>query len=501
LNKFPLLNKTLVIALLVLLLAIPLTMVQSAVQERTANRNFATQEVARASAGEQTVVGPVLWVPFTETYPVKVNVPDRFGQVRADSAHSMETRIEMRKRSSATLIFPSALDVKTQLDTEMRMRGIFPVTVFNSGHTGQGRFVWTPPQAQNQGGEIQLGQPLVLMGVSDARGLRSAPQLKLGAGNLAFAQTPAGVGAPLPLSVALPAHLLQAGAGIDFGWALDLSGTGRLGFVPLADETTVSLVSAWPHPSFDGSFLPRNREVGDAGFKARWSVPSLSSRSQSQLLRFAHEGDAAAEAVAEAGSGRDRTAARLSPSAQANMYRALEQFAVSLQDPVDIYRLTDRASKYGLMFVVLTFAAFFILEMVKRWRIHPMQYLMVGAALVLFFLLLLSISEHLPFASAYAIASAACIGLLSQYLRHVLGSWRAGMGMSGMLVALYGVLYGILVSEDNALMMGSLLLFGVLAAIMMATRKLDWYGVMRSDPKTALAPAPDEQGTWSDTQR
>ena len=138
--------------------------------------------------------------------------------------------------------------------------------------------------------------------------------------------------------------------------------------------------------------------------------------------------------------------------------------------------------------------------MVKRWRIHPMQYLMIGAALVLFFLLLLSLSEHMAFAAAYAIGSAACIGLLTHYLRHVLGSWWAGLGMSGLLVALYGVLYGILVSEDSALMMGSLLLFGVLAAIMIATRKLDWYGVMGTDAPRELASNSDVQGQWAHTQ-
>ncbi|RZJ03522.1 MAG: cell envelope integrity protein CreD, partial [Rubrivivax sp.] len=159
---------------------------------------------------------------------------------------------------------------------------------------------------------------------------------------------------------------------------------------------------------------------------------------------------------------------------------ALEGFAVALDNPVDVYRMTERATKYAMMFIVLTFAAFFVLEMVRQWRIHPMQYLMIGAALVLFFLLLLSLSEHIDFAWAYLVASAACIGLLAHYLRHVLGGWRPGLAMSGLLVALYGVLYGILVSEDNALMMGSLLLFGVLSAIMVATRKVDWYSVMGS---------------------
>ena len=306
--------------------------------------------------------------------------------------------------------------------------------------------MWNEITPRNRGGQITLGQPLLLMGVSDARGLLAAPQLRLAGRALAVGQAPGS--SPLPLAAAVDLALLKPGAVLDFDLNFDLAGTGRIGWVPLADENSVTLTSPWPHPSFGGDFLPRTRSVTANGFEATWRVPSLSSQAQAQ---FAQKGD------------------RRPP---------LEQFSVALEDPVDVYRLTERATKYAMMFIMLTFAAFFVLEMVKRWRIHPMQYLMIGAAMVLFFLLLLSLSEHLDFAWAYLIASAACIALLAHYLRHVLGGWRAGLGMSGLLVALYGVLYGILISEDNALMMGSLLLFGVLAAIMIATRKVDWYSVM-----------------------
>ena len=265
---------------------------------------------------------------------------------------------------------------------------------------------------------------------------------------------------PLPLAAPLNLSQLRAGTVLPFALQLDLAGTGRIGWVPLADENRVHLQSTWPHPSFDGDFLPRTRTVSASGFEAAWSVPSLSTQAQQQFVQ------------------------------QGEQRRAPESFSVSLGNPVDVYRMTERATKYGMMFIVLTFAAFFVLEMVRRWRIHPMQYLMIGAALVLFFLLLLSIAEHLDFVWAYLVASAACIGLLAHYLRHVLGGWTPGLLMSGLLVALYGVLYGILISEDNALMMGSLLMFGVLAAIMVATRKVDWYSVMGA---SAPAQGPEAQ--------
>lgn len=460
-NTHPLLSKTLIIGFLMALLAIPLEMVRGVIRERTVNRSQATTEIARAHAGAQTLTGPVLHVPYTESFTRTVVVD-------VDAGKKREETVTVAR---VLTVFPKSLDTRSQLKTETRLRGIFPVTVYTSHHDTAGRWVWPGVSATEPGGQIKLGQPQIIMGVSDLRGLQSAPVLKMGGRALEVGASPAGQKLPLPLAAALDPSLLTVGAPLDFTLALDLAGTEQIAWVPLADDNRITLASAWPHPCFGGDFLPREREVGGAGFKASWSVPSLSTQAQQQYLSKVR------------GEG-----------------LRLDQLSVSLEDPVDVYRLSDRATKYGLVFIVLTFAAFFVLEMVKRWRIHPMQYLMIGAALVLFFLLLLSLSEHMAFAAAYAIGSAACIGLLTHYLRHALGGWRAGLGMSGLLVALYGVLYGILVSEDSALMMGSLLLFGVLAAIMIATRKLDWYGVMGTDAPRELASNSDVQGQWAHTQ-
>jgi inner membrane protein len=226
-----------------------------------------------------------------------------------------------------------------------------------------------------------------------------------------------------------------------------LAGTESLSIVPVADSNQVAIQSAWPHPSFRGDFLPTEREVypQDRGFKARWEVSSLASRAQQQV-----------GGMREAGV-------------------AVERITISLIDPVDVYTQVDRASKYGILFVLLTFVAFGLFELIKRLPIHPLQYLLVGLALAIFFLLLLSLSEHIAFWKAYLVSSAACIGLQFVYLSGVLKSWRLAAGFAVMLTALYGVLYGLLASEDNALLMGSLLLFGVLAAIMWLTRRIDWY--------------------------
>ena len=152
-------------------------------------------------------------------------------------------------------------------------------------------------------------------------------------------------------------------------------------------------------------------------------------------------------------------------------------------DPVDQYLKTDRAIKYALLFIALTFATFFLFEVLKRLAVHPVQYALVGLSLALFYLLLLSLSEHLDFALAYALSASACVGLIGFYVSFVLHSWRRGLGFGSLLAALYAMLYGLLNAEDYALLMGSLLVFGVLGSVMVLTRKLDWYGVGRSAPQ------------------
>ena len=153
--------------------------------------------------------------------------------------------------------------------------------------------------------------------------------------------------------------------------------------------------------------------------------------------------------------------------------------SIDFIDPVNVYLQAERAVKYGVLFIALTFAGFFLTEILRRTPIHPMQYLLVGLALAIFFLLLISFSEHLSFALAYALAASACIGLISYYLAGALGGWRQGAAFGGGLVGLYGVLYGVLLSEDNALLMGSVLLFAALGTVMLTTRRLNWYSLGR----------------------
>jgi len=236
---------------------------------------------------------------------------------------------------------------------------------------------------------------------------------------------------------------------IDFRIALTLAGTGAFNLVPVGRESRVQLRSDWPHPSFVGDFLPVKREVSDAGFDAEWQTSFFATNMEDVLARCA-QSSTGCEALA--GSS----------------------FGVSFIDPVDQYLKSERAAKYAFLFIGLTFAGFFLMEVLRRVSVHPIQYGLVGLALAMFFLLLLSLSEHLGFALAYLIAAAACVSLVGYYVRHVLGSRAQGLGFAAALASLYALLYGILSSEDYALLMGSLLVFGILAAIMVLTRGVSW---------------------------
>jgi len=241
----------------------------------------------------------------------------------------------------------------------------------------------------------------------------------------------------------------------------------------------VQLKADWPHPSFGGRFLPTAREVHDDSFSATWNVSSLATTAPNDFLHrmalCAPGGDVDSATTA---------ATRTAPAAPAG---CIESFSVAFIDPVNPYSLSDRAIKYGLLFIALTFVAVGMTEVMRRVRVHPIQYLLVGCALSIFFLLLLSLSEHLRFDLSYAIAAAACVLLLGVYARHLLGGARAGAVFAAGVAALYGALYALLQMEQTALVIGSVLLFAVLAGVMWMTRRIDWYRLLRGESAPAAA--------------
>ncbi len=448
-----LLFKILIIGALMVVIGFALILIQVTIGERMAFRKQAVDSIAADSVGPQSLVGPVLVIPYTEEY-------DEAG---ADSEPGK--KVEAVRRH---LVFPNDLQVAGSFDTDSRYRGIHKVMVFSGQHAFSGNFDLPSkdelPRA-TAGSRLTVGRPFVAVSIGDVRGIRNTPKLTWDGQVVEFRQGSGLLSMKSGLHAPLDALALAAPARAIFSFELGLDGMESQQFAPVAKETRLALKSNWPHPQFGGHFLPspKNRAIGDAGFSAQWSISSLASDTQQQLRR-----------------------AELTPAAEGKGGN-IDKLSVAFIEPVNVYSLAERATKYGILFVALTFAAFFVFEILRRLPIHPIQYLLVGLALALFFLLLVSLSEHVDFVLAYVAASAACTGLIGFYLTYVLHDWRRGMGFGGALALLYCALYGLLISENNALMLGSFLLFGVLAAMMVATRKVDWYQVGKPDERTKAA--------------
>ena len=431
---------------LTFVMLIALAMIRGTVEDRQRYRAEAVQEVSRSTAGEQAIAGPVLFVPYS----------DRIIVMRADAGGVQRPVEELR--TGTWVFFPESLDVRGTLRSLPRMRGLYEVRVFELDSTLRAAFRVNIPRDDDPATPRTIGAPQLGVGIRDVRGLSGATSLRvmwkprelrqgLGHGDASGVHT----------TLAVPAEGETLSFDVEF--KSSLAGTETLSVVPLAERNVIALDSPWPHPQFHGDFLPRTRTIGADGFRANWDVSSLASNAQSRFL-----------------------AAMDNPGPE-----SAQTISVSLVDPVDVYTQVDRATKYGVLFVLLTFVAFFMFEFLKQLRIHPIQYGLVGLAIAIFFLLLLALSEHVEFLLAYVAAAVACVALIGYYLGYVLGGWARGASFAAMLGTLYAALYGLLISEDNAMVLGAGLLFLILAAIMVLTRKLDWYRVAA----LPLAPAQD----------
>lgn len=450
-----LLFKTLIVGALTLIIGLPLMMIQSTISERMAFHAQAVHSIAADSVREQSVIGPVLVIPYI----------DEFEEVQVVNAEPGKTIMVKRAVNRKTLVFPNDLQVKGTIDTDQRYRGIHKVLVYSGQHAVSGNFVLpaiSSLEREKPDSKLTLGKSFVAVSIDDVRGIRNIPKISWGEQQIEFEQGAQLTSFKNGLHAPVELHDLAKPATVKFAFDLGLDGIERLHFVPVAKNNQVTLTSKWPHPQFSGRFLPspKARRIDENGFSATWNISALATNAQHQLARLEQ-------------SGRVSESHAFGTASLQN----LDYFSVGFIEPVNIYSQADRAIKYGLLFVALTFAAFFLFEMLKQLPIHPVQYLLVGLALALFFLLLVSLSEHISFVSAYFVASGACILLIGFYLAHALRDRKRGLGFGVALTVLYGVLFGLLRSENNALVMGSILLFGVLSAIMIATRKVDWYQI------------------------
>jgi inner membrane protein len=455
-----LLFKILIIALLMALIAVPLMMIEATISERNQFRNEAVRSIAADSVGEQTLLGPVLVIPYSDVYEDEVVDPD-----------SKKTVLRKFVANRRHYVFPNELQIDSRVDTDQRYRGLHKVLVYSGQHSLNGDFVLPGMAAlarQKPNSVLSLAQPYISLGLSDSRGLRNYPKIVWNGQPFEFKQGSQLRSMPKGLHAPIADLELGSATPVKFSLTLAIDGIERLTMLPLAKNNQITIKSPWPHPQFGGRFLPavKGRVTDENGFAASWNISSLSSNAQQQLLALEN-----VRGVGERATDKEQ-AIEANP---ATSVREIDHFSVGFIEPVNIYSQAARAVKYGLLFVALTFAAFFLFEVLKQLPIHPVQYTLVGMALALFFLLLVSLSEHMRFLWAYLLAASACVSLITFYLMFVLGHWQRGFALGAGLTLLYGVLFGLLQSESNALVMGSLLLFVVLSGIMIVTRKVNWY--------------------------
>ena len=419
-------------AVLMVGLLVPLMMIFGLVAERAGRRNEATREVSEQWGGAETIVGPFLSVEFRQT----TVAPDGRQKVVVDRA----------------VFLPTVLQVEGEVTPEARSRGLFEVIVYRSRVKLSGRFA--APDFSRWGvqpEDVLRSTATVSVGVSEPRGITTPLALRWDGQEQTFVPGTPELATAMPgisAAVALP----DTSRAIPFEITLEINGTRDLRFTPAGNETVVALTSRWPHPGFIGAPLPQERTISGAGFTARWNVPYYGRSFPAQWTTTTVNREQLSQAI------------------------QLASFGVSLVRPVDIYQQSERAVKYAALFIVMTFVIAFLWEIIHGVLVHPVQYLFVGFALCVFYLLLLALSEHVGFDLAYVTAAAANIGLIAWYWTWVIRSGaRHGVLMGGVLSALYGYLYLLLRLEDYSLLAGAMGLFVVLAAVMFLTRKIDWY--------------------------
>jgi len=432
--------KAVVIAILTVLMLWPLSRVESLISERQNLQHEANAVIAAGFGGPQVVGAPILSV---ETLQRTVSV---------DSS----TRISTDLWTAGPTLHLTSDDVQITSDVsvEIRSKGIYTVPVYVAKVAVTGQF---KPEAMARllasDADIRAlpSHATIQLPLASVKYVRSL--LRFDVGGQALRPTSGQVAGLEALSVPVDLVAIDRTGALSFRFEFDVAGSESLHFLPLGGTTTVSARIGWPHPDFEGAFFPISHETGAHGYSANWQVLEL-NRAIPQIWR---------------GTSLDSSVLATA-------------FGVRLLQPSDLYTQNYRAVRYGILFVAITFACFFAWEhLVRGIRLHPMQYLLVGLALATFYLLLLALSEHIGFAVSYALAAGALVALISTYISGATNNRRAAAGIGAALAASYGLLYVILLSQDYALLFGSLLLFAVLAALMLATRRLDWANIRREE--------------------
>ena len=419
--------RIILISSITILLLIPLFMIQSLIDDRQNYRLEAIREISRGWAGSQVIGGPVL------TVVKKTEREDNKGK-----KYFVE---------ESTHYLPEVLDINADVEPEIRYKGIYELVLYKSKIQMKGQIDLTAFHKQFPSNDYD--KVYLSFNVSDLRGMQKDPKLLLN--KTSYSLTPGLKNNVFKngfyTEVKLDKNNLQ-----DFEMELDLNGMEFLGFIPLGKYTVVNVGSPWNNPGFEGAFLPASRNISEKNFTAKWNVNYFNRTFPQEWSENTYD---------------------VFPSV----------FGVKLLMPVDEYQKTTRTSKYGLMIVVLTFLSFFLVELFAKKVIHPIQYLLVGLALIIFYSILLAVSEYIVFQYSYLVSSVLIILLIGLYVKSIYRSKQIASIITGMLAMFYGFMYVILQLQDYSLLLGNIALFIILAAVMFFTRKINWFEIFSGKEK------------------
>lgn len=447
--KTPLFWKMLTLIGCLLLLLVPLSLLSSLITERSVWRDSVADKLSQSTSGPQRLFGPLIAIPWSE--------------IVTETRDGKEVTVQ---QNHLRYYLPKSLRVAGDQQVEQRKVGIYQGQVWRTGVSINATFD-SDQLADIKKPGITLGNPWLVMGVGDSRGISSVTPLNIGDQQLDFQPGSDLPGSSEGLHVALPDSVLEE-KNLALNFTLKLQGTQQLEVVPLGKNSTFDLKSNWPHPGFTGSFLPEQHQITAEGFTARWQS-SWFANNLNSLVRddFTVSSD------------------------------KLPAFSSMVVNPVDQYQQTERAVKYAILLIGLTYMAFFLFETLTALRVHPMQYLLVGLSLVMFFLVLLALSEHIGFNLAWLTASLTCAAINGFYLQAVLRGWRRSLMFVCGLLVLDAVLWQLLQSEDSALLLGTGVLMAALAAVMALTRNIDWYRLSATAmPELSTEAAQEEEGRF-----
>ncbi len=414
------------IGILILVLLIPTTMISSLMHERESRRDFVVKEINQKWGNRQTITGPFLTIPYRSFYK------DENGKEKLSIKYFH--------------ILPEKLKIAGVLDPHIRYRSIYEAVLYNAKISVTGNFkmpVITQTNIEIE--DVLWNKAMFSIGITDMRGIQenivinfNQKKYDVNAGLKTVDIATSGLSSNIPFSISDDSK--------SFSLQLNLNGSDQIHFVPLAEETIVEIKSSWASPSFNGSFLPVTRDISANGFSAKWNVLHL-NRNFPQIW-------------------------------EGNQFQVGDaSFGLRLLVTADIYQKSIRISKYAIMFIVFTFSAFFFSEIINKRRIHPIQYLLIGLAIILFYVLLLAISEHISFDYAYVLSAIAITLVITGYSKGIIKNSHFTLTVFIILTVLYSYLYIVLQLEDYALVMGSIGLLLVLSAVMYITRKIDWYSI------------------------